>query len=805
MSKTTIDIGIDLVTTNSAIAVTNDGNITIVRNNWNQEITPSCVRVSQGGAITVGKLARDRQPDDSGNTFSEFKRLMGTQQVLATEKGGLTFSPEALSAEVLKILRHDVERSGGGDVTSAVITVPALFELAQCEATQQAARLAGITHAPLLQEPVAAAYAYGMQADRGRTYWLVYDLGGGTFDTSIVSSHEGQMRVVEHSGDNFLGGKDFDDALVDDLLVRLKREFNLSDPSWERPKSIMRSKLRRIAEDAKIELSQISQVEIEINNIGFDSDGRNIETVITITRHELEKMIMPRIVKSINIVRSSLIAASLEPSALEKVILVGGPTKMPIIRSVLENELRVPLETRIDAMTVVVHGAAMYAGTQRRESVARVTSMPGAVNLNVVHDMVAVDDRAFVAIAVDQGAITVGGFTITIEREDGGWASSKEAVRDGRVDMWLTLRERSVNHFRIRLLNGQGSMVAVQPDRFTISHGLAEITMTLTRALGVAAIDRANAPETRMLLPKGAPLPARKTQEFRTKATVRAGTEEKFEVKFVEGEHHVPERNRHVGSVVVRGGRFSRDLPADSVIEVTLEISEGRNLRADVFIPFLDLTVSEVLEQRYAPVPLIEDMLIRLSETEERARQAGADVGSPLAEVRGIVKAAKQGDQDAAENAARRLQEIGAMLDEIELADMLPKLKDEFDRACRGVEQSLNSANPAERRRFEVLRSEGRAAVDRDDVTIIQARTSELRQLEFDIDSRHPNFWLRALEIAEQQEALSNNPQRQRELARAARAALQGGNLEAGKRAISEIFSLLPNSPDSPLPDIRTG
>jgi molecular chaperone DnaK len=216
MPRTTIDFGIDLGTTNSSIAVMNDGQVQVVRNSDGAEVTPSVVRVAADGAISVGRRAKQTLEIDPDNTRGEFKRVMGTTEAWRFPKSGREFGAEALSAEVLKSLRADARDQLGEEATAAVITVPALFEIPQCEATGRAAKLAGFEVAPLLQEPIASAIACGYRgAADVRGTWVVYDLGGGTFDTSVLLTRDGRMQVVDHDGDNFLGGKDFDWLIVE--------------------------------------------------------------------------------------------------------------------------------------------------------------------------------------------------------------------------------------------------------------------------------------------------------------------------------------------------------------------------------------------------------------------------------------------------------------------------------------------------------------------------------------------------------------------------------------------------------------
>jgi len=219
VTRTTIDLGIDLGTTNSCIALLKGTEVEILRNNDGQETTPSAVWLDRKDRLHVGQRARDQFEADEENAAIEFKLQMGKATDRVFQRSGRSFRPEALSAEVLKSLLGDARARLDEEIRAAVITVPADFDLPQCDATRQAAQLAGLTSSPLLQEPVAAALAYGFQSDSDKVFWLVYDLGGGTFDAAVMQMRDGMFRVVNHGGDRHLGGKLIDWAIVEQLLV----------------------------------------------------------------------------------------------------------------------------------------------------------------------------------------------------------------------------------------------------------------------------------------------------------------------------------------------------------------------------------------------------------------------------------------------------------------------------------------------------------------------------------------------------------------------------------------------------------
>ncbi len=249
MARTTIDYGIDLGTTNSSIAVLAGTEVKVFRNNDGFEYTPSAVWIDKSNRIHVGLLAKRYLEEDPENSCCEFKLQMGTNTAYKLAASGRQMLPEELSAEVLKSLKADVRRDTGEDIPTAVITVPAAFDLPQSAATKRAGELAGLADCPLLQEPVAAALAYGFQSESDRVFWLIYDFGGGTFDAAVVQVRDGVVQVVNHGGDNMLGGKLIDWAIVEQLFIpaltrgRRLGDFRRGNPRWR--KAISSSRPRR--------------------------------------------------------------------------------------------------------------------------------------------------------------------------------------------------------------------------------------------------------------------------------------------------------------------------------------------------------------------------------------------------------------------------------------------------------------------------------------------------------------------------------------------------------------------------------
>jgi molecular chaperone DnaK len=218
MARATIDFGIDLGTTNSAIAVLNGTEVRVFKNNEGAEFTPSVVWIDRNNRLHIGQRAKNQAFKDPQNTASEFKLQMGKTDPILFKRSGRKMTPDELSAEVLKSLKVDGSQPND-PVEVAAITVPADFDLPQNAATTKAARLAGLLQSPLIQEPVAAALSYGFQSLKDNVFWMSYDIGGGTFDAAIIQVRDGQIQVVNHGGDRHLGGKLIDWEIVEQILV----------------------------------------------------------------------------------------------------------------------------------------------------------------------------------------------------------------------------------------------------------------------------------------------------------------------------------------------------------------------------------------------------------------------------------------------------------------------------------------------------------------------------------------------------------------------------------------------------------
>ena len=348
-------VGIDLGTTNSLIAVFRDGRPQLIPNALGDVATPSAVAIDDAGKLITGLAARERAATNPARSAQAFKRLMGTDRTV--KLGNRSLRAEELSALVLQSLKADAEAFLGEPVTEAVITVPAYFNEAQRRATRTAGELAGLKVERLLNEPTAAGLAYGLQDRPDNSTFLVFDLGGGTFDVSVLEYFDGVVEVRASAGDTRLGGEDFAHAVGKLFIERCgdlslaERERLLKDPAlwW------------RSAEQAKRDLS-----ERESTVMGLMLDGRRAE--LTITRADFEAATAELLQRLRRPIERALQDAQLSPAALNEVVLVGGATRMPMIRQMITRLFqRLPLRT-IDPDQAIAQGAAVQAGLKARDA-----------------------------------------------------------------------------------------------------------------------------------------------------------------------------------------------------------------------------------------------------------------------------------------------------------------------------------------------------------------------------------------------------------------------------------------------------
>ena len=372
-------IGIDLGTTNSCVAIMEGTQAKVLENAEGTRTTPSVVAFTDGEEKLIGQPAKRQAVTNPENTIFAVKRLIGRNfddpkvkkdvetvpfKIINSEKGdawieakGNKYSPSQISAFVLQKMKETAEKYLGQEVTKAVITVPAYFNDAQRQATKDAGKIAGLEVLRIINEPTAASLAYGLDKKKQNKKIAVYDLGGGTFDVSILELGDGVFEVKSTNGDTFLGGEDFDNTIVDYLLSEFKKENGIDLKSDK----LALQRLKEAAEKAKIELSSATQTEINLPFITADKTGpKHIN--LKMTRAKLEALVEDLILRTIPPCKTALKDSGLSASEINEIILVGGMTRMPKVIEEVKNFFGKEPNKSVNPDEVVAMGAAIQAG-----------------------------------------------------------------------------------------------------------------------------------------------------------------------------------------------------------------------------------------------------------------------------------------------------------------------------------------------------------------------------------------------------------------------------------------------------------
>ena len=604
------DFGIDLGTTNSCIArPTEDNSFQIVENTADRmNVTPSAVSEDKRGRLFYGQRAYNSI--DVDNVAIQFKRWMGTE----TSKkfgSGREMNAVELSAEILKSLKRDAETRYSEAVHDVIITVPAAFSSLQCTATNEAAKAAGFRNVELLQEPIAAAIAYGVKPDAKDKYWMVFDYGGGTLDVAIISTHDGRLSVVNCEGDNYCGGSDINQLMYDNIIKpRLEEEYDISNFNAGMIRNIVLS-----LEKCKIELSSATESICEIFEIE-DANGNDIEFEYTISRQELECIISDTVDNCVKIAKKALDDSGISEEKIDRILLVGGSTFIPLVRQRLKETFNIKQDCSCDPMTVVAGGAAIYASSR----IVEVEDENAELNntqpiIKIQYDAKSSEEVVNIigtienATNVDLDKIKVD----AVESESGGaiWTSGWVEFLDATVgyfDLDVILnRKNGLNSFKLTVCNKKGTEIKCSNDTFTIRHNDTILKNSSAPVNNSVCILASNG-EYNILKPvikKNTPLPAEFTEEFFTNKALIPENDDVLEVNIYEGEQwDNPPANEWIHCVKIYAKNIGKTIPAGTKIEITMYQNESRINKFAGYIPDIDFVLDseELGKTEYKPL-----------------------------------------------------------------------------------------------------------------------------------------------------------------------------------------------------------
>ena len=778
MARTKIDYGVDLGTTNSAIARNDAGEIRIIKSDEGQtDTTSSCVFYDKKQRTIVGQkalLARQKESEDSfkkdklenteENAFIEFKRTMGTNKLYESSNMRKEFTSEDLSAEVLKKLKSYI--NDDDDICAAIITVPAMFQQPQIDATQRAAELAGFQYCELLQEPIAASMAYGLSAKRTDGYWLVFDFGGGTFDAALMKVVEGIIKVVDTSGDNHLGGKDIDYAVVNEILIpHLSEEYCLDDIlSDDRGRMFFRDALKSVAEEIKIALASKDKHSAYKEDLGEDDNGEEIIVDKTITLAEFEEVSTPIIQRAIDISKILLERNNLSGKDLETIILVGGPTFLQTMRRMLKEQITHKVDISIDPMTAVAKGAALFASTKDIPTNLQIRDKAN-IQLKLKYPETTVETDEKLGIKVER-ALTSGDVPsrvyAEIARNDKGWSSGRIELEGDAEIIDIHLIPGKTNGFTISILDEKGIIYPCEPSSFTIIQGIKVANATLTHHICVEVIHSEKGKQCIAPIPgleKNKPLPAKGKDVFKTQKDIRPGSKSDSILISVYNAQEPYSRafpDEKAGTFVITGEELPQFLPKDSDVELTIEMDASRRISCKAYFPHLDETIEHVFETIIKTGSDADDLENDIEKAQHTLSMivAGSDgldkekadeLERKLNDTYNLLQNGRE-DYSCKDQVLARLREIWKEIDKLQDASEWPKADQELGEALECV--STTQERYGNDKTAEVIaqfRQQAKAIIKDKNVKLAKELIDQINSLDFMMVKEDIGLWVSLL------------------------------------------------------------
>lgn len=665
-------IGIDLGTTNSAICSYDGTTVRVWKSPEQNDVTPSAIYVDKRGNRYYGNKAYNQAPYNPNNSATLFKRFMGTSTKIELEAAQLSLTPEECSAEILKVLYGYLPEEIRNDPeTAVVITVPAAFNQMKKDATLQAARMAGINNVALMQEPVAAIMSI-MRASKQEGIFLVYDLGGGTFDVSIAENINGKVNLLAHGGVEMCGGRDIDRMVFNQIVVPwLRSNFSLPEDFLINRKYKTFCRVAQWAtERAKIELSANETSTIALSEgeaRTTDEDGNEMYLDIDLNRQQVDSIIADLVKETVEATRETMNKAGLSANDIERIVFVGGPTNYKPLRDKIAYELSLPANIDVNPMTAVAEGASIFAesidwssNTHSRKAANEVIKTD--IDLSFKYTARTPNDSAKIMCVLGND---LNGYTIEFTSSDTGWSSGSAALKNNMM-VSLPLSKNGENAFTVKVLDEFGREQPIGCNTIVITKTLATIgAIPASHSIGVEVIDKlGGVPELMFLVEEGDSLPKKGTITVKAGQTLKAGTNNSINIKLWEGNIQSPiTDNRFIGMLKITGTDIdSGVVPTGADIECEYEILDSGTINLEVSIPCIgasfanrnfysrqegqiDLTdIDSIAEQGRLVLDRIDSMAEKvddpqLAEARKKAERAANLDSQPQSEAEDVQKA----------------------------------------------------------------------------------------------------------------------------------------------------------------------
>lgn len=829
MGQRMINYGIDLGTTNSSISRMEKGEMRIIKTDTLKETLPSCVYINKKNQILVGDPAYNSMKKDKlveltdgeacgSNSFIEFKRTMGTDKKYFSKNADKEFTSEELSSHILMRLKSFINDD---ELSAVVVTIPAKFTMNQKDATRRAVELAGFEYCELLQEPIAASMAYGLSRKLDDGYWIVFDFGGGTFDVALVKLVEGIMKVIDTDGDNYLGGKNLDYAIVDEIILKyIEENYNIGSILRDtKKKESLRNAMKYYAEDAKIQLSFSDTYNIlsDVGDIPINDDsGEEIELDIMINQEKIKAVLEPIFRKAVNITNVLLKRNNIENKSLDSVILVGGPTYSPILRKMIENEIIAP-DASIDPMTVVSKGAALYASTvELPENIANKKKDLEKIQLKLGYEPTTVEIDEFLTIKLEQEPTE--DIFVEVVRSDKAWSSGKKKIDTKGEVVELLLAESQPNHFEINVYNSIGNKFKCEPDEFTIIQGSKIGNAILPYNIGVEIKSvKTGKVVFRSVkgLEKNQPIPATGIiNGLRTQNPIRPGMkEDHITIPIYQGEYGAEGTraiyNEHIYDVIISGEDVPSVLPENSEVDITIKIDRSERMRLNAFFPSLDHTheidVPVSTTQNEISEEWLKDEIIKTRQSIEMIpdnEEQNDIIEEVKKEVDEIDKRYEQGKGDydrkkeVLDNLRRALRKIDKINNASEWPQKEKELDEVFDRLLKTQEELGDQESSQQVSQIE---DQVKQIKEQKDIRACDEIINQIRNIDFLIVDRGLGEKMEIGMILQLNDTFDLHEWKDRSHARmlidkGLQLASQGASKDELRNIVIQLFSLLPKS-----------
>ncbi len=762
-----VNFGIDLGTTNSLIAKYDGNKVVVFKNPVGQKETLASVVAYRPDRILVGDKAREYLTKDPVNVFGNFKRKMGTDEKYYVVNIDDNVTPIQLSALVVKELKNFIH---SGEVPEAcVITIPASFDTMQSNATLKAGQEAGFKHIFLLQEPIAASLAFFNEVagdSKKDGYWLVYDFGGGTFDAALVHSTEQELKVVDHEGNNFLGGADFDFAIIEKIIVpEIVRQTGIEN--FEQELRVKYGKYEKLyyeimyyAEEAKKELSYSSSVVIEFN---AELDNKKYEFSIPVTREKINEIFLPIINETIKLLKNVMENNRLTPKDINQVVLVGGSTFIPQVREQLALQTGISLNYSTDPTTSIAAGAAYYAANKYYES-SPIEEAPEEIGGEILSTVEFTEpelkietsynkssrDKEEVLLLFCQGAYENKFFRII--RSDGGFDTGYIPLKAKKTE-FLSLVPAVSNLFNFYVYDTNYEEIKSFARQLSIMHGQYMVDgQPLPHDISIEVDDIENK-TTRLeaIFERNSLLPQKRTLYREISKTIKKGSKDSVIINILEGDKNArPASNLTIGCITITGKDLKTDLVKGSDIEIQLHITDSRVLNTSVFLVMTQQEFKNVFSISEKQISLerlrdqYNDMETELTETIRQFQYNDDDIWEikanalleDLHSVKEKLFKLKTGDKsDEKYVIAEKIMRVSQAADKLGGNERISMLVEQYFELKERVLEAINSADFEKeemRKKLQKIEQSEDSFIRSKNVSFIENKQKQLDELHWD-------------------------------------------------------------------------